>query len=430
MAHTGGFYKQTKKNKNMKQLLSLFLFLLPCLAWAQYPTNGNQKITLGEQTTADGLIWRGVANDTNVITPFSDTSAYIILDTVNSKFYHYNRTSTYWSVAGGGTAVTTFSGGTTGLTPSTATSGAVTLGGTLAVANGGTGADMSSLPNNYLVRKNSSGVFDTTAIYEAGGNVGVGTTTPAYKLEVSGANAQSLQVTSTNGDLANLHLKSTGNNVWSLSADAVLRFKKDATESMRIDQSNNVGIGTISVTEKLHVVGNGLFTGNVGIGSATPTASGTGITFPATQSASTNANTLDDYEEGTWTPTIRGSTVSGTYTPSTTTAYYTKVGNVVTVWCFVDMRSGTATGGTGVLLLESLPFNYKAGSAFAGNTRFDSVDYPQTSSHGTFAGRTSSGSAASILFQISLDNAGTDDILITGFTTSSLLTTNFSYTTN
>jgi hypothetical protein len=124
----------------MKQLLSLFLFLIPCLAWAQYPSNGNQKITLGEQTTADGLIWRGVANDTNVITPFSDTSAYIILDTVNSKFYHYNRTNTYWALAGGGTAVTTFSGGTTGLTPSTATSGAVTLGGTLAVANGGTGS--------------------------------------------------------------------------------------------------------------------------------------------------------------------------------------------------------------------------------------------------------------------------------------------------
>jgi len=49
---------------------------------AQYPTNAGQKISLGEQTTADGLVYRGVANDTNVIAPFSDTSAYIILDTV------------------------------------------------------------------------------------------------------------------------------------------------------------------------------------------------------------------------------------------------------------------------------------------------------------------------------------------------------------
>jgi hypothetical protein len=125
----------------MKQLLplSLFLFLLPCLAWAQYPSNGNQKITLGEQTTADGLIYRGVLADTGIITPLSDTSAYIILDTVNHRFYNYNRATNVWSVAGGGTSVTTFSAGTTGLTPSEATSGAVTLGGTLAVANGGTG---------------------------------------------------------------------------------------------------------------------------------------------------------------------------------------------------------------------------------------------------------------------------------------------------
>jgi len=121
----------------MKQLL--FLLLLPCLAWAQYPSNGNQKITLGEQTTADGLIFRGVIGDTALITPSSDTSAYIILDTVNHRFYNYNRATNVWSVAGGGTSVTTFSGGSTGLTPSTATSGAVTLSGTLAVANGGTG---------------------------------------------------------------------------------------------------------------------------------------------------------------------------------------------------------------------------------------------------------------------------------------------------
>jgi hypothetical protein len=44
--------------------------------------------------------------------------------------------------------------------------------------------------------------------------------------------------------------------------------------------------------------------GNIGLGGATPTTSGTGITFPASASASTNANTLDDYEEGTWTPTV------------------------------------------------------------------------------------------------------------------------------
>ena len=85
----------------MKQLLSLFLFLVPCLALAQYPTNGNQKITLGEQTSADGLIYRGVIGDTALITPLNDTSAYIILDTVNNRFFHYKRNTNIWSIAGG-----------------------------------------------------------------------------------------------------------------------------------------------------------------------------------------------------------------------------------------------------------------------------------------------------------------------------------------
>ena len=98
------------KNNNMKQLLSLFLFLLPCVAWAQYPTNGNQKITLGEQTSADGLIWRGVLADTGIITPRSDTSAYIILDTVNHRFFNYNRATNVWSASGGGMSVSGTSG--------------------------------------------------------------------------------------------------------------------------------------------------------------------------------------------------------------------------------------------------------------------------------------------------------------------------------
>lgn len=81
----------------MKQLLSLFLFLLPCLAWAQYPSNGNQKITLGEQTTADGLIFRGVAATDTVRKPSVDTMAYMVLDTTTNIIWHYKKaTSNAW----------------------------------------------------------------------------------------------------------------------------------------------------------------------------------------------------------------------------------------------------------------------------------------------------------------------------------------------
>jgi hypothetical protein len=89
----------------MKKLLFLFLFLLPCFAWAQYPSNGNQKITLGEQTSADGLIWRGVASDTT-LTAKSDTAAYFVLDTVNINLYTYKASATgrKWRQLGADTA--------------------------------------------------------------------------------------------------------------------------------------------------------------------------------------------------------------------------------------------------------------------------------------------------------------------------------------
>ena len=60
----------------------------------------------------------------------------------DEKLYFKNAAGTVKLLASNATSapVTTFSGGTTGLTPSTATSGAVTLAGTLAIANGGTGA--------------------------------------------------------------------------------------------------------------------------------------------------------------------------------------------------------------------------------------------------------------------------------------------------
>ena len=63
----------------------------------------------------------------------------------------------------------------------------------------------------------------------------------------------------------------------------------------------------------------------IGVGAATPSASGAGITFPATQSASTDANTLDDYEEGTWTPKDNAGTSLFNYQTPT----YTKTGRVV-----------------------------------------------------------------------------------------------------
>jgi len=276
----------------MKQFLSLFLFLLPCLAWAQYPSNGNQKITLGEQSTADGLIWRGVLADTGIITPSSDTSAYIILDTVNNRFYNYNRATNVWSV----TTIGSISSGLTGVLP---------------VANGGTGAS-SFIPNNYLIRTNSSGIFDTANIYEANGNVGINVIPSswgsAFKAIESGDNNNQSAVTfntTANGlnffanaffDGSNSKYKYNGFASRFVTADGKYEYyiapsgiagdNITFTEVMTINSSGDLGINQPVPTEKLHVVGNGRFTA-VGAGtfSNNLNITSTGVLTTATSDA-------------------------------------------------------------------------------------------------------------------------------------------------
>ena len=78
-----------------------------------------------------------------------------------------------------------------------------------------------------------------------------------------------------------------------------------------------------------------------------------GVTFPASQVASADANTLDDYEEGTWTPTYFGASTAGTSTYTQQTGIYTKVGRLVTVTGRVGVSAAT---GTGQLRIGGLPF--------------------------------------------------------------------------
>ena len=103
----------------------------------------------------------------------------------------------------------------------------------------------------------------------------------------------------------------------------------------------------------------------IGVGGATPSTSGAGVTFPATQSASSDANTLDDYEEGTWTPTQGGGlTVVGAFASSGT---YTKIGRQVSVIGTMTGATSIAFASAGGILTGGLPFNlatYGGGQAF------------------------------------------------------------------
>ena len=103
-----------------------------------------------------------------------------------------------------------------------------------------------------------------------------------------------------------------------------LNHPSSSTAAITMDASNNVTLAS-----------NLTMTGGIYLG-------GTG-----------SANFLDDYEEGTWTPTIDATTTSPTVTYGDRSGKYTKVGNMVTVW--TDIQP-TISGGSGNATITGLPF--------------------------------------------------------------------------
>jgi hypothetical protein len=263
----------------MKQLLPLFLLLLPCLALAQYPTNGNQKITLGEQTTADGLVYRGVLADTGIITPSSDTSAYIILDTVNHRFYHYKRNTNVWSIAGGSD---------TSLIAYVNTYGTQTVNGAKTFTSTVTGArfdptSSSSTGNGMFLPTTNTLAFSTTGLERiritSGGNLGLGVTPSAWistaKVLVIGStqsgtiaalsggsfsiennsftNSSGIGTYIANGFATRYFQSGTGNHVWNIAPSSTAGSTITFTQAMILNSSGNVGIGQATPTAVLHL---------------------------------------------------------------------------------------------------------------------------------------------------------------------------------
>ena len=123
-----------------------------------------------------------------------------------------------------------------------------------------------------------------------------------------------------------------GRLVFSTTADGAAT----PTERVRIDNAGRVLIGTSTANT-----------------SGAKLQTSEGITFPATQVASADPNTLDDYEEGTWTPTVVGNSTAGTASYSTQVGSYTKIGRQVTVQFNIVYTGGT---GIGALRVSGLPF--------------------------------------------------------------------------
>jgi hypothetical protein len=160
---------------------------------------------------------------------------------------------------------------------------------------------------------------------------------------------------------------STGNiGIGTTSPTALLDARITGTTSGAVITVGNVGTGDfggLAISDggayPVQLYGSSLafLTGNSAYASATEKVrilAGGGITFNGDTAA---ANALDDYEEGTFTLTFAGESTAGTYTPTDVHATYTKIGRVVTLQYKATFATA-ASGGSGNMTIGGLPFTY------------------------------------------------------------------------
>src|SRR3990172_6973053 len=130
---------------------------------------------------------------------------------------------------------------------------------------------------------------------------------------------------------------------------------------MALSRSNEFDTGSTLTETKLEGEFDNIYNNALSLISPLTGALDTGATgqivFPATQTASGGANTLDDYEEGTWTPVLTFATpgnLSVVYT--TQTGRYQKIGRVVNAYFTMSTSTFTHTTASGSLNITGLPF--------------------------------------------------------------------------
>jgi hypothetical protein len=196
-----------------------------------------------------------------------------------------------------------------------------------------------------------TGATPTTAMtIDTSQNIGIGVTSPSTRLDVRQSTASDLQLQlyNNNAGVFASTIKLNSDNATGSYYNAIQSYNA-TTGQWQIGgagSSSTIVFGTgSSFTERARVNAYG-----IGLGGAVP-SSGTGISFPATQSASSDANTLDDYEEGTFTPTLTNFTI---VSQTSNNGYYTKIGRQVFLNIIILATSVATTAGSSTV--TNLPF--------------------------------------------------------------------------
>jgi hypothetical protein len=295
---------------------------------------------------------------------------------------------------------------------------------------------------------------------DTSGNVGIGISAPGTKLQVVNTGSTDTRISVGNANAGfQMGVEASGPCLLANFVAQPIYFATNGTERMRLDSLGNVLVGLTSVPGSWGVIpkiavkqssssgGAGLLifsssnenavyagydstasVGRIGVsyastGSYTPlifetggsetlrlsatskalilaggnaSANGTGIAFPGTLNASSDPNTLDDYEEGTYTPVLKQTVVGSTLTyntqyvlvsaassTTTDTLTYVKIGRVVYLAGSIRFLAGGA-GISGRFNL-SLPFA-RSGSDYGVAGSVGLYNFNQTLNQGTFLG--------------------------------------------
>ena len=265
------------------------------------------------------------------------------------------------------------------------------------IANTATNGRRYALSSNQITGNGEFGIYDFTAeatrlVIDSSGRLGIGTSTAQSDNSLlniacpgpgSGDSVMGGGITTATNSFRTFE--------WGMRVDGVgpksaINFRLDpgsgGSDSSITFITNRHGIER---SERMRIDSSG----RVLVGTSTANTSGAklqtsdGLTFPATQVASTNPNTLDDYEEGT--SYVYYTTTGGTFTNGGTTLVYTKIGNVV--YCRMGISAATTSPGTGDITIAGLPFVVSTAggtnSTFVADAALGVVQQPLTNSFAT-----------------------------------------------
>ena len=245
--------------------------------------------------------------------------------------------------------------------------------------------------SSYATRLGSTGTSTLryTQIYGGGnliatcdgtnGKVGIGTTSPSSRLQIqtlddgSGSAGRGhhnlLELkhpnTTTTGDGPALLFNGYYSNAeWQFAKISADNRGSGYGADLKVYVHPADGTQGSNVVEAVKITGDGsgasvtVTNGDLVIGT-----SGHGINFSAVANDTTNTTStgslLDDYEEGTFTPTLKSNGAANTYPTQnylTQGGYYTRVGRIVHVTFDIKMDSSGITSGSNYCVLANLPY--------------------------------------------------------------------------